>query len=367
VTISLKSRNLSRRSFRTAAVVLLATASLVAVSACSSASAPATGSSKAPAASAPVKSLGTVKLGKAVDSVGYMPIDIAEAEGYFKDEGVTVQSSVLAGSAVVYSALQSGSIQFGTASAPAMLPAAAKGVPLYSVLSLDYGNPLQLLVSKAWATAHHMTAKNQKATTVMKSLKGAKLASISISNSQAYGYLEQAAGTSPSDYQVITVDSVNAVLAGLQHGQFDAFAVPPPTSIQAQAQGIGVIMPSLKSIPEAANSMFDILTTTQAYAKANPKVVRAVATAIARAENDMINNPDKVMPIIQKHFPTLSKQVLTDSVNYLTFAKDGKQTAARWTAANVLLGKTGGQPTTLDLSSTGPVWTNKFIDAAGLK
>lgn len=361
MTISPKTRKRTARSsrgIRAALAAGIAIAAMVAVSACSSPGATAGSGGKG---------LTTVSLGKAVDSVGYMPIDIAIAKGYFADEGVQVKSSVLAGSAVVYSALQSGSIQFGTASAPAMLPAAAKGVPLYSVLSLDYGNPLQLLVSKSWATAHNMTADNQQADSIMQSLKGAKLASISISNQQAYSYLEQVAGTKASDYKVITVSSVNAVLAGLQHGQFDAFAVPPPTSIQAQAQGIGIVMPSLKSIPEQANSMFDILTTTQAYAKANPKVVTAVATAIARAENDMINDPESVMPIIQKHFPTLSKQVLEDSVKYLTFAKDGQQTQARWESANSLLGKTGGAPTTLNLTASGPVWTNKFVDKSKLK
>jgi NitT/TauT family transport system substrate-binding protein len=364
VTISPRTRkpaSRTARGIRASIAAGIAITAIITVSACSSSGAASAGAGGAG------KTLTTVSLGKAVDSVGYMPIDIAIAKGYFKDEGVEVKSSVLAGSAVVYSALQSGSIQFGTASAPAMLPAAAKGVPLYSVLSLDYGNPLQLLVSKSWATAHNMTADNQQATTIMQSLKGAKLASISISNQQAYSYLEQEAGTKPGDYKVITVSSVNAVLAGLQHGQFDAFAVPPPTSIQAQAQGIGIVMPSLKSIPEQANSMFDILTTTQAYAKANPKVVTAVATAIARAENDMINDPESVMPIIQKHFPTLSKKVLQDSVKYLTFAKDGLQTQARWESANGLLAKTGGQPTTLNLTATGTVWTNKFVDKSRLK
>jgi NitT/TauT family transport system substrate-binding protein len=354
---------ISTARVRSVALATAAVAAVLITAACSSTAGPAA-SSSAKAASAP---LVQVKIGKAVDSVGYMPIQIAESKGYFKDEGVEVSDSVLAGSAVVYSALQSNSIQFGTAGASAMLPAAAKGVPLLSVMSLDYGNPLQLLVSKSWATAHHMTAKNQKATSVMKDLKGAKLASISLSNVQAYGYLEGLAGTQASDYTTITVDSVNAVLAGLQHGQFDAFVVPPPTSIQAQAQGIGVLMPSLKEVPEAANSMFDILTTTKAYAKANPKVVTGVATALARAENDMINNPKSVMPIIQKHFPTLSAKVLSDSVAYLTFAKNGVQTQARWNAANQLLGKTGSAPTSLSMKENGGVWTNKYIDLSKLK
>ncbi len=141
--------------------------------------------------------LPTVIIGKAVDTIGFSTVDVAQAMGYFKDAGVNVQTKLLQGSSQTNAALQGGSIQFATLSSTALLLAASHGVKLQAVTSLDYGVSVQVVVNNSWAQSHHIDA-SQPLKQRMQGLAGAKDAAISSTGESVLALMLNRNGVPPS-------------------------------------------------------------------------------------------------------------------------------------------------------------------------
>lgn len=302
-----------------------------------------------------------VTIGKAVDTVGFTTVDVAQAKGYFADEHVTAKQELLGGSSTAFAALQSGSVQFVTASSTALLTARTKRVPLQAVTSLDYGVSLQLAASKSWVKAHHLSPK-QPLNTVMRGLTGATLGVVSTTDLTYYHYLMKQAGVSPNQFKTVTIKTQAAALAAVQHGQVDAILLSPPNSYFAQAQGQAEIIASLHSVPALKNMTYDILVVSSRFAKAHPEVVKEVATAMARADNTMAQNPRSVLDVEREHYPKMSDAVLLESLKYVTFAPDGKMTASGWREVNAeAVGSGVPDTSSVDLKENQGTWSNDYI------
>lgn len=346
-----------RRLLAVAAVVAASTA----LTACGGGESGASGASGGSGGSVP-----QVLIGKAVDTIGFTTVDVAQGKGYFAKEGVKIKEELLGGSSTAFAALQSGSVQFVTASSSALLTARVKGVPLEAVASLDYGVSLQLAASNNWIKSHHLSL-NQPANTVMKSLVGATLGVISTTDKNYYKALEQAAGEDPGKFNEITFKTQSSALAALQHGQIDAFLLSPPISYQAEEQGSAKIISTLHSLPQLAKMTYDILVVDSDYAKAHPDVVKSVTTAMAMADNVMAKDPNSVLSLEKKHYPSLSEDVLLQSLKYVTFTPDGKMTQDGWQLAKDQAARTGiSGVSDVDISPDRGTWTNSFIRTGDL-
>jgi NitT/TauT family transport system substrate-binding protein len=307
-----------------------------------------------------------VTIAKAVDTIGFTTVDVAQAKGYFAKQGVSVKEELLGGSSTAFAALQSGSVQFVTASSTALLAAKAKGLPLEAVTSLDYGVSLQMIASDSWITTHNLSAQ-QPLNTVMKGMTGATLGVISTTDLAYSRYLSQAAGVDPDKFKIITLKTQAAALAALQHGQIDAFLLSPPNSFLAQAQGGAQIIATLHSVPELSRMTYDVLVVDSDYAKSNPDVVKSVATAMAMADQVMAKDPSSVLDVEKAHYPAMSDEVLLASLKYVTFAPDGKMTQDGWQAAKDISAQTGvASVSSVDVSAGGGTWTNDYIKTGDL-
>jgi NitT/TauT family transport system substrate-binding protein len=337
--------------------VLAATAGLTACGGGGSGSASATGSGKAPT---------QVTIGKAVDTVGFTTVDVAQAKGYFAKEGIVAKSELLGGSSTAFAALQSGSVQFVTASSTALLSARGKGVPLEAVASLDYGVSLQLIASNTWIKSHNLSP-NQPLGTVMKGLVGSTLGVVSTTDLTYNHYLMKQAGVDPNQFKVIHLKTQAAALAALQHGQINAFLLSPPNSYLAEAQGDAQIIATLHSVPLLSKMTYDILVVDSDYAKSHPDIVKSVATAMAMSDQVMAKDPKSVLSIEKKHYPSMSDDVLLKSLQYVTFSPDGTMTQDAWQSAKDESSQTGvSSVSSVDVTSGGGTWTNDFIKLSDL-
>jgi NitT/TauT family transport system substrate-binding protein len=303
-----------------------------------------------------------VTIGKAVDTVGFTTVDVAQQKGYFADEGVTAKQELLGGSSTAFAALQSGSVQFVTASSTALLSARTKRVPLQAVASLDYGVSLQLAASRKWIAAHHLSPQ-QPLKTVMRGLVGATLGVVSTTDLTYYHYLMNQAGVSQDQFKTIMIKTQSAALAAVQHGQVDAILLSPPNSYFAQAQGQAEIIATLHSVPLLKNMTYDVLVVSSRFAKAHPEVVKKVATALARSDNTMAHDPRSVLDVERDHYPDMSDDVLLQSLKYVTFAPDGRMTAKGWQEVSEEAEGSGVPNTSsVDLKENQGTWSNDYID-----
>jgi ABC-type nitrate/sulfonate/bicarbonate transport system substrate-binding protein len=304
---------------------------------------------------------GNITIGKAVDTIGFTTVDVAKAKGYFAKEGLNVNEDLLSGSSTAFAALESGSVNFVTASSTALLSAKEKGLPLEAVASLDYGVSLQLLVSDKWIKSHGLSP-SLPLTTVMKKMVGAKLGVISTTDLTYDHYLEEQAGVSSGKFTYINVDSQSAALAAVKYGEIDAFLLSPPSTYYAQSQGGAKVIASLHEVPTLANMAYDILVVDTNWAKSHASEVSAVATAMAMADNAMSSNPQSVIDAEKQHYPTMTSSVLLDSLQHVTFASNGLFTQSMWQEAlNEFNHTENDSAAHISVSATSGIWTNQYI------
>jgi ABC-type nitrate/sulfonate/bicarbonate transport system substrate-binding protein len=107
------------------------------------------------------------------------------------------------------------------------------------------------------------------------------------------------------------------------------------------------------------------VTTTEDYAKKNPKIVSAVALAFAESVNFMREHPDQTLAIEQQHYPTLSRSILRDSLKFIPLPQNGLQSKKDWNGA-VALAQDTGFVKGVKTAPEGVYWTNKYIDVSKL-
>jgi len=306
--------------------------------------------------------LPTVTIGKAVDTIGFSAVDVAEAMGYFKDAGVNVKTTLLQGSSQATAALQGGSIQFATLSSTALLLAASQGVKLQAVTSLDHGVSVQVVATKDWAAQHGITAGASLAQR-MKGLEGAKDAAISSTGTSVLKLMMAQNGADPSKVDFVTVGSDAAGSAALGHGTLQVFVGSPPSTYYMADNADSQIVANATEVPAMKDMAYDILITDPSWAQGDSATATAVATALSRAENLMATDPEKVIALERQHFPSYSEKELMQSLEQVEWTKDGTFTQPMWDDAVKVSQQMGQLKGEVDTQENG-LWTNKYIDTA---
>ncbi|MBO0847661.1 MAG: ABC transporter substrate-binding protein, partial [Nocardioides sp.] len=229
-----------------------------------------------------------------------------------------------------------------------------------AIASLDHGVSVQVVVSNDWAKAHNIDA-SQPLKQRMEGLPGAKDAAISSTGVAVLKLLLSQNGVSPDSVDYVTVGSDAAGAAALGHGTLQTFVGSPPSTYFMSRNANSTILASASEVPELRDMAYDILITDPGYAQKNPKAATAVATALARAENLMATDPQKVLDIEAKHFPSYSKDDLLKSLGAVQWTKDGMFTQPMWDDAVKASQEMGQLEGSVDASQDG-LWTNKYLD-----
>lgn len=315
--------------------------------------------------SAFAQTLPTVTIGKAVDTIPFTVVDVGIEKGFFKKNGVEVKEVLVEGSSAASAAMVGGSLQFACEAAVPLMLARSHGVPIVAVAALDNAVTLQVLASKQWLSKHPMPP-NATFEQKMKNLNGSILAKVGTTDQAFYGLLRSWAGLPKTEgYRVEGLDSLNAIAVAMQRGLVDVTVQSPPHSVELSQQGMATNFVDRTDVKQFNDVAYDLLTTTSAYAKAHPDIVKSVATAIAESLNFMRAHPEETLAIEQKHFPKLSKSVLEESLKFIPFAKDGMQSQKGWDAA-VALAQQTGFVSGVKSAPEGEYWTNQYIDRSKL-
>jgi len=314
---------------------------------------------------ASAQTLPTVTIGKAVDTIPFTAVDVAEAQGYFKQNGVKVQEELVNGSSAASAAMLGGSLQFTCEAANPLMLARSHGVPIMAVAAFDDGVGLQVLVSNKWLEKHPVPA-NATFKQKMADLNGAILGEVGTTEQSFFGILRSWAGLPPSTgYKVEKIDSLAAVALAIQRGIVDISIQSPPHSFELTQKGFVKDFADHTNVEQFNNVAYDILTTTSSYADANPEIVKSVATAVAQALDFIRAHPEEVLALEQAHFSKLDKAVLQQSLAFIPFSKHGMQSQKGWDSA-VALAQQTGLIKGVASAPEGVYWTNKYIDQSKL-
>jgi NitT/TauT family transport system substrate-binding protein len=325
------------------AVVLAAAAALL-VAACSSSA--SSGSGQVASTSS-----GTTNLNVTVSaaSVAYAALYIAEAKGYFQDEGLHVNLTTVSGGGATVPALLSNSAQFGFSSVFHQMDAAEEGQKVVSIGAINVGEGLDIVISKKKAQQLGLTANSTLAQ------KGAALKDITIgalSDSGEPYYvvadLAKQGGLNPSQVKIESISGTGAVTA-LERGEIDAIEIGLPVTTEALATGNAETLISCPAgdLPNLVGDATETILANPAYVQSHESVTKRFLAAIGKAQAFYTSNPDQAATIVRNAYfqsvpesvyeaawkeilkvlpasPTLTLNELQRTINFVSFASGKK-------------------------------------------
>jgi NitT/TauT family transport system substrate-binding protein len=226
------------------------------------------------------------KLTVAYSSRSIAPIDyfIGEHYGLFKAEGLDVRLVQIRANVAVIATLASEVDVLG--SITTAISAAQRGAPI-KVLAVALHRPLFWLVARP-------EFKN------ISDLKGKVLGVVSVGGAQhtALRYMLRKGGLNPdTDVTTIVAGDVPAQLQSLASNAIQAAALSPPIVIVARDRfKMNVLASVLQEYPTIQNGV----ATTERTLKAQPKAMRALLKARAKASRQFHENPQVPIDVIAK-------------------------------------------------------------------
>ena len=304
---------------------------------------------------------GTVTIGVG-GNIFDMPIRVADANGYFAKQGLTVKYVTLT-AATGASALQSGSVQFLNDSPTDFLSAIGKGIPETAIAADGGGNPLGLIVSTKFAKDHALAA-DTPAAQVAKALDGSTAGASSANTKAEAGIFLKAYGVDPTKLKWVSLPSPAADKAALKSNQIDWFVTSEPTPLAIQDSGDGVVVADPVKVPawSAAQAGYgQFVVARNNYLSGHADIAKKVATAVQQATAYMNANldTDPVQTVAQKALPGVPAAVLKASLHQVEWPTSGAMTGTDWDKTLTFINSLGALSAEAKVTSDN--WTNKYL------
>jgi len=232
----------------------------------------------------------------------YLPLTIAERNGYFKAEGLDVEIQDFPGGARALQALLGGSVDVVSGAYEHTITQQAKGQNIEALVLQGKYAGIVLGMSKAKAAAYKSPAD----------LKGAKIGVTApgSSTNMFVNILLAKAGLKPDAVAIIGVGATAGAVAIMKRGEIDAISNLDP--VIAQLESDGSIVPVIDT--RTAKGMQDVYGGAYAagsiyvpvdFAKKYPNTAQAVVNAMVRALR-FINSstPDQIVAAVPTDYYT---------------------------------------------------------------
>jgi len=211
----------------------------------------------------------------------YLPLTIAETQGYFKAEGLDVTIVDFAGGSKALQAVVGGSADVVSGAFEHTLIMQPKGIRLRA-FALQ-GRAPQIVLG-----INPKTMPGYKSVADLKGKKIGVTAPGSSTNILANFVLAKA-GLKPSDVAIIGVGAGTGAVAAMRAGQIDAISNLDPVITLLQRSGDLKIVSDTRIVAEADKAFggpmpAGCLYAPQAFIDKNPATVQAIANAIVRAD-----------------------------------------------------------------------------------
>lgn len=304
----------------------------------------------------------TVTIGVTPAQITFAPVFLAQAAGYFKDEGITVKLVSLSNGTTELAALIGGDVDVIAGSGGTFANATAKGGSMVSVLGLAQMSE-EVCVLQSWAQSKGITASTSVRDR-LKDLSGSVLGDTSAGSSSQTDFeylLKNYGGVDPQkDVTFTSTGSPGGAEAALQAGKITAFLLSPPTC-QSVPGATELVTP--EQVNTFKTMINNVMFTKTSYASGHAADLGKAVTAVARAENYEIANPDAAAQQIKSSYPAGTVALLSGALKTVSsrVPKNGAMTEAMWQATSTMLVGAGDITSPLD-TAEGTLWTNKYID-----
>ncbi|GAA3442701.1 ABC transporter substrate-binding protein [Planomonospora venezuelensis] len=301
------------------------------------------------------------------DNIMDLPMKVAEANGYFRKQGLEVtfvQTNASTGPA----ALESGSVQFLNSSPTGFLSALAKGIPQVAIAADGLGNPIAIVVSKKFADANKITADTPMEQVVKALGNSTAGASSANTKAQASQFL-QSRGVDPAKVKWVQLPSPAANKASLNSGQIDWFMTGQPTPLSIEAAGEGLVVADPLRVPEWSPDRAgygELVVARKDYLEKNPEIAKKVVAAIQEATaymNAHVDDP-ALAELAAKAMEGVPAPVLQATLKQVGWPTSAAMDEATWKKTLDFVNGLG--VLTKEMTVTAETdWTNTYVQPGG--
>ncbi len=256
----------------------------------------------------------------------YLPLSVAERQGYFKAEGLEVEIPDFAGGAKALQALVGGSADMVSGAYEHTINMVAKKQPIKAVVLQARHSSIVLLLPKDKA-AKYKSAKDLKGLKIGVSAPGS-------STNMFVNNLLARDGLKPTDVAIVGVGVGSGAFAAMEKGEIDALSNLDPVITQLEATGKFVPVADSrteKGMQDIYGGEYhaSVIYITDEFIKKNPNTVQAVVNAMVRANRWIAKaTPQQIVDLMPNEYkagnPSLYKEALLK--NMIGFSEDGALT-----------------------------------------
>jgi NitT/TauT family transport system substrate-binding protein len=297
----------------------------------------------------------------------YLPLTVAERNGYFKDEGLEVEIPDFAGGARALQALVGGSADMVSGAYEHTINMAAKKQPIKAVVLQAKYSSIVLLLPKDKAAKY-------KGPQDLKGLKIGVTAPGSSTNMFVNNILAKG-GLKPTDVSIVGVGTGAGAFAAMDKGEIDAISNLDPVITQLESTGKFVAVADSrteKGMKDIYGGDYhaSVIYVTDEFVKKYPNTVQAVVNAMVRADKWIAKaTPQQIVDLMPSEYkagnPSLYKEGLLK--NMIGYSENGEMSMKA--AENVYKVLAQFEPSVIaagkiDLQST---FDNSFVKKANAK
>ncbi len=245
--------------------------------------------------------------------VGFIPVGdclqfyVAEAQGYFKDEGLAVSGAAMKGGAVIAPAVEGGEVAIGWSNTVSIILAHAKGFDFAFLAPGAVG-------IKASHDVHALLVPTNSPVTSIKDLAGKTVAINTLGNinEAAMRALAEQAGLKPDAIRLVEVPFPD-MAAALAKGSADAALALEPFVTDATSRGVARILDPSPHAPFGDRYLIGGWFAKKAWLAAHAKEAAAFGRAMAKAAAFIDAHPDQAREILSRQTklsPELAQKIV---------------------------------------------------------
>ena len=251
--------------------------------------------------------LKTIRLNEVVRSVFYAPMYVAINEGFFEEEGLSIDLSTGQGADKTMQQLLSGNVDIGF-SGPEQV------VYIYNQGREDYPVVFGQLTQR---DGSFLVGREEEENFDWSSLKGKEIIGGRPGGipEMALEYLLKQNGLNPeNDVKMVTNVDFTATAGAFKSGIGDYVALFEPTATMLEKDGAGNIVSSIGN--EAGNISYTCFYTTKSYMDENPDIIQKFNNAIYKGQQWVQQHTsEEVADSIISFFPGTDKEVIVKVID----------------------------------------------------
>jgi NitT/TauT family transport system substrate-binding protein len=290
----------------------------------------------------------------------YLPLTIAERNGYFKDEGLDVEIPDFAGGAKALQALVGGSADYVSGAFEHAINMQAKKQPIRAIVLQANYSSIALIMAKDKA-AKYKSGKD------LKGLKIGVTAPGSSTNMFVNNLLAKD-GLKPNDVAIVGVGAGAGAVAAMDKGEIDGVSNLDPVLSQLEATGKFVAVADSRTEKGmqdfyGGDYLASCIYANEDFIKKNPNTTQAVANAMVRALRWLEKaTPDQIMAVVPETYMGGSRALYKEALqkNIGGYSKDGQMNLKA--ATNVYNVLKQFEPSVMAASASGAIKLEDTFD-----